>query len=774
MNLTRIQIRKESGSGGNDISNFEIEYQDVLNEAVLIGAILPTIADQRKQNDIVVEAKSNGLWTTAQVWYEWRRSGDMKFAGINWKNPTGVKLTEVGVGHMIKSSTGIKGDGTNYLTSGIVPTAPYTLNDASLWMGIAQDISGTYVSIRNGGQKCTKIIGQGTFQYFNSNTNRAYSSGSGVGTIIVTRNSNTDVQWSIDGVVGQVDSFVADLMPDEEYRFMVSGSSSASNSEMSFVVAGGSVGGNEATVHSTMTASPVVTTTGGISSPGYAPLILSGNYGTYDASTTTFTFDKASAEVTEGIVSDAIAVNNRLIMNEAVRYAVEVDGANKFIIDNTDIFIENENFTAGREEIYESGIKLSYDNFTFQMGNTLHFRTQPNAGAYSAILGVWATTNITITGGNLHGDRYTHDYEFNGGIQDENDGIYLVGVKNSSVNNVFVEKFTGDGLVVRSTADRNGDGTEVPGQSYSDTIDIQNNTFTDCRRNGFALTDCTNVEIFDNEVTFNGLPATGTGEVNPPPASAGVTPRHGLDIEPITAVIDPFGNTNDKQIVQFVNIYNNNWNGNHADIDLYKGYDISIYNNTFESKVGNVACYRINIYDNTFTRAFPEASTTAAINIKPKIRSNGVHWTKDWNVYGNTITGFEKGIAVGGENQSVHDNIINNCEVGIYLLTGKDNLIEDNTVSAASIVGSEGVNGFVLGTDQDSVTIKGGTITTYGNSVDLDNIAGLNNGLVFDGVTFIKDIDLENCDNITIQNSFFPEPLIQSGNTNITLTNNNI
>ena len=29
-------------------------------------------------------------------------------------------------------------------------------------------------------------------------------------------------------------------------------------------------------------------------------------------------------------------------------------------------------------------------------------------------------------------------------------------------------------------------------------------------------------------------------------------------------------------------------------------------------------------------------------------------------------------------------------------------------------------------------------------------------------------------DNITIQNSFFPEPLIQSGNTNITLTNNNI
>jgi len=758
---TREKVLKLFLGLGYKKENPQLSYRYVISDL-----------SKRLQNDRIVEAKVQGIFLDRQVWYEFREDGDYLFKSINVLNPTGPKLEQGGTGNMILSSTGIQSDGTNYLETGIIPSGNFQMGDASFWFNVVENNGGTIVQVRNSGSNCVKFAAASTFQYFNSTGNKAISNLTGVGTRVISRDTTTNLIYAKDGIVTETETFIADLLPDEQYRFLVNGESTASTTKIAYMIAGANVNGKELIVHNTMEDAPAVTLTGGYVSSGYEPLVFSGDYGTYDAPTTTFTFDKTLANITEGEVSSAIALNNKLIMNEALDHAVNTEGATKFIIDNTDFFIENANSEAGRDPIYQSGIKLSYDNFTFEMGTGCHIRVQPNAGAYSTVLGVWATTNITIKGGNLHGDRYTHDYTSKGGIQDENDGIFLVGVIDSTIDNVFCEKFTGDGLVARSTSDRNSDGTEPVGETFTLDLDIKNCTFTDCRRNGFAFTDGKNINAFSNLVTFNGLDATGTGEVDPPADSGGVIPRHGLDIEPITAVIDEFGNTDDKQLVQYADIYNNTFAGNNADIDFYKGYDIDVHDNTFDSKVGNVASYRINIYDNVFTARAGLSTTTAAINIKAVIRGDGSHWTKDWQVYGNTIIGYDKGILAGGEGQNIYSNTITDCDNGISLGTGKDNTITDNIISS-SLSGSVGVTSFVLGVDQDSVTISGGSIDVDDIALELRKITGLNDGLVIDNVDMLGKIEITDSDNVTVKNSTFNITEDITNSTNITFTNNN-
>lgn len=65
---------------------FDLDYQSVLNEGILVGARLPSIEQRILQNQLVLDLKSAGIWNKLDAIYVFATDGDSLFAAINWKN----------------------------------------------------------------------------------------------------------------------------------------------------------------------------------------------------------------------------------------------------------------------------------------------------------------------------------------------------------------------------------------------------------------------------------------------------------------------------------------------------------------------------------------------------------------------------------------------------------------------------------------------------------------------------------------------------------------
>ena len=70
-------------------AQFDSSYQAILDEATTNGYILPNVADQIKQNQIIVSAKASGIWASSDLILYFKGSGDKNFKLINWKKPDG-------------------------------------------------------------------------------------------------------------------------------------------------------------------------------------------------------------------------------------------------------------------------------------------------------------------------------------------------------------------------------------------------------------------------------------------------------------------------------------------------------------------------------------------------------------------------------------------------------------------------------------------------------------------------------------------------------------
>lgn len=131
------------GIGMNYISpvvfnTFTAEYQAVLDRAMVLGYTMPTYAQQRQQNQIIVSEKDTGLWQARDIFYLPSNNGSPEFGILNWKNPNLLPLVRVS-SPTFTINRGFKGDGassflrTNYTPDG---TMNYKLNDAhrSAWL----------------------------------------------------------------------------------------------------------------------------------------------------------------------------------------------------------------------------------------------------------------------------------------------------------------------------------------------------------------------------------------------------------------------------------------------------------------------------------------------------------------------------------------------------------------------------------------------------------------------------------------------------------------
>jgi hypothetical protein len=164
--------------------SFETEYKDVLARAVTLGYTLPSSSQQVKQNKLLVDLKTAGVWAKLDVFYMFATDGNSSFATLNWKAPISNQCTLVN-SPTFTANQGFAGNGTSsYINTNYNPstfTSPkYLLNDASIgwWKKTTGTISSSknIVSVTSG--RINIVNTNSAFQMFNT----SFGSGQSVGT----------------------------------------------------------------------------------------------------------------------------------------------------------------------------------------------------------------------------------------------------------------------------------------------------------------------------------------------------------------------------------------------------------------------------------------------------------------------------------------------------------------------------------------------------------------------------------------------------------------
>ena len=489
---------------------------------------------------------------------------------------------------------------------------------------------------------------------------------------------------------------------------------------------------------------------------------------------THFIFEKEKWGIVEGETTDAIALENKEIINNTIELVKSLRG-NVFELNDIDAYfdVQADNYNDSTEESI-----ILPSNFHFKMSNNTHLRVQPNAKSAYALISAERQSNVTISGGNLWGDRYTHSYVSPGTDGNTHEFGYMVyyrGVHNGTVDGVGLREATGDGFIMQGTSHRNDDGTVKQGEMACENILIKNCVIDKNRRNNLSLVDGQYVVIENNSISNAG--DGGQYSVSQEGySSKGVLPRYNIDLEAINYT-DANGNLRYTEVIQDVVIRNNNFTGAYnGDIDLFKCWNVEIVGNTLSSYIANVASFDIQIHHNTFLN---DGDRKFAIQIIELIRADGSDYNRNYDIYNNTISNYETGMKIGGTNQEVYENTINNCDTGIMFLNGDSNQFNNNIINS-SISNSRGFYNFPGGVNLENTTVSGGevnvkTFPLLAIKINQEN-SSTTNELTFDNVNFNSssnyNVDLRNSKHITIQNSSF-NGFTQSNCDNITLYNNN-
>lgn len=114
----------------NNLGGFSTEYQAILNRATALGYTLPSVGQQAKQNQLIIDLKANGAWSRLDNFHMLRNDGSREFATINWIDPNNLATTTTFP--TFSSAYGFQGDGTSmFLNLNTLAHTKFTLNSGA-------------------------------------------------------------------------------------------------------------------------------------------------------------------------------------------------------------------------------------------------------------------------------------------------------------------------------------------------------------------------------------------------------------------------------------------------------------------------------------------------------------------------------------------------------------------------------------------------------------------------------------------------------------------
>ena len=424
-------------------------------------------------------------------------------------------------------------------------------------------------------------------------------------------------------------------------------------------------------------------------------------YGKPSLTSTTFKFEKSKWKITEGEVSDAIALVNKNTLENVIA-KVKSYGGEIFQVDDLDAYFlisSEQNLINGRKD----AISIPSD-FSLEMTDNTHLRVQANRYLRYNLFNIMDVSNVEISGGNLYGDRDNHDYTpitLNGTTYTAFEWGHLIAIEagvNIKITNVHLSDAVGDGLDIHSL----GFAFE------SDYIPTNNITVSGCifdnnRRNNLSITDGYNMLIENNTFLNAGADTQ---------YSKGTGPGCGIDVEGYRQR-DANGDLVLYQIAKDVIIRNNTERGSKASAILVAiGQDIIIENNTVEKNLGFSLANGVKIRNNTVTgKDIASSITGGSAKDSPTTYGN--------EISGNIVSSSRQGIVVYNQGVKVYDNKISDCNTGISIKNITDSEIYNNTITSRK-TNCYGVFGHV--SSINNVDIKNNDIDVSYKSIAFVNV----------------------------------------------------
>lgn len=125
-------------------SSIDSDYQAVLDRATALGYTLPSAGQQVKQNQLILDLKSAGIWSQLDLFYVFATDGDQNFSFINWKSPSTFLLTKSGTVNFTANQGNISNGTNGYLNTGWVPSTSavnLTLNSTHVAVYVYNHVS---------------------------------------------------------------------------------------------------------------------------------------------------------------------------------------------------------------------------------------------------------------------------------------------------------------------------------------------------------------------------------------------------------------------------------------------------------------------------------------------------------------------------------------------------------------------------------------------------------------------------------------------------------
>ena len=142
-------------SSSNAIFLFDADYKAVLDRGTALSYNLPTLAQQKLQNTLLMNMKTDGVWAKLDVFYNFANNGSAGFGTINWKNPN-TNLATAQNGPPFTTNIGFTGIPAAYIDTNFSGAngVQYQQNDASRYVYMytasgTNPIDGLYLSTGN-------------------------------------------------------------------------------------------------------------------------------------------------------------------------------------------------------------------------------------------------------------------------------------------------------------------------------------------------------------------------------------------------------------------------------------------------------------------------------------------------------------------------------------------------------------------------------------------------------------------------------------------------
>jgi len=196
---------------------FDADYSAVLNYATSLGYSLPSAGQQVKQNKLLIDLKTAGIWNKLDSFRVYATNGSSSYALIDWKRL--VLCTAVN-SPTFTTNVGYRGNGTSsYINSNYNPTANavnYTLNSASIFAYIsAVRTIGQIQAYQGASGVAQLIIAAGTNgigeSYINSSTTGVFNNTTGIGFQLVNRTNSTTLNVYYQGALQNTNSAIASV-----------------------------------------------------------------------------------------------------------------------------------------------------------------------------------------------------------------------------------------------------------------------------------------------------------------------------------------------------------------------------------------------------------------------------------------------------------------------------------------------------------------------------------------------------------------------------------